>query len=63
MPFPARGSIVSLMGAALQAELSMFGADLTTQDCEAVMAAVLECSGTAAKTSNEQAHESQRPDR
>jgi hypothetical protein len=61
---PARGSIIRLMAAALQAGLiSRHGIDLDVADCETIMAAVLERSGAAAKTSNEQAHESQRLDR
>jgi len=41
---PARGAIVKLMAAALRY--------LTTQDCEAIMAKVLERSGTVAHKSN-----------
>jgi hypothetical protein len=40
--FPARGAIVATAGCA----------DLTTQDCEAIMAKVLERSGTVAHKSN-----------
>lgn len=62
---PARGSIIRLMAAALQAELiSRHGIDSDVADCETIMAAVVERrSGAAAKSSNEQAHESQRLDR
>jgi hypothetical protein len=38
----------------LRAEPLLFGADLTTQDCEAIMAKVLEPSATVAKSNTEE---------
>jgi hypothetical protein len=38
------------------------GTDLTAPDCDAIMAKVLERAGNAAHATNEQGHESQRPD-
>ena len=59
----ARGSIIKLMAAALQRELiERADFSITLENCEAIMAKVLERIGTAGQSSNEQAHESQRPD-
>jgi hypothetical protein len=62
--FLTRGSIIKLMAAALQRELiKRADFSITLETREAIMAKVLERAGTAAHSSNEQAHESQRPDR
>ena len=58
-----RVSLIKLMAAALQLELiERAEFSITLELCEAKMAKVLERAGTAAHFSNEQAHESQRPD-
>jgi hypothetical protein len=61
--FLARVSIIKLMAAALQLELiERAHFSIPLEPCEAIAAKVLERAGTAAHSSNEQAHESQRPD-